>query len=334
MDAWFSTTSCQLQSLPQIPAAHVEAWKEKVRALSKVYERTHELTCSEAEGPFRKKTLHGRAYDQNRLGKGIPGFEGFYIEGSEIKLLHRTYDVMSAPLIAMRDKEETVTDFWNCVVVLRKSPIIVTVHDPQEKQPAQRAAYWTHDRFKQPIALKAGWTLMREGTDEVIKESSHASHIRLVKRVFVATHTSSETHRVTQYHLQGWRDHVGAPDHELFEKLHQVVDQEIELRNVQSRPITVHCAAGQGRACAFVVSNHSRLEALSISRKEGTPIGEVLLNLPKTIYEMRKQRPHLLAEVAHWHTIILSLRRLFLQHMGVKEEVIRQAETPYEIATV
>ena len=111
----------------------------KTTKLTKRHEKANHLTTHEAKHAHASRTLHGKPYDQRRLGKlgenvFVPGFENFYIAGSECKMRYGTYDIMQAPIAAHEDKVDTVKDFWDTVVVMRRSPIIVTTHDPPKKK--------------------------------------------------------------------------------------------------------------------------------------------------------------------------------------------------------
>ncbi len=298
------------------------------------------------------KTMWGAPFDQNMLGKVrnklvrcdgteeyieeyYPGFENFYIAGSKIEMPYGTYDLMQAPLRAVEGKVDTVQDFWDSVVVLRRSPIIVTVHDPHEKIPKrgypQRAEYWTHDRFTTPMPLRNGWQLCRTGDDEVIAKSRYLDSVQLVKRTFLATHPETDDrHEITQFHYQGWPDSCGAPDMELLERLHVAVDDEVERRNLPlSAPITAHCAAGLGRSPTFAISHHFRRE-LTHRLQNGEKIDEITLNFIKPIFDFNSQRPDQLAGAGHWQSVLLSIRRLYLKQKGLSNEEIRPVELLFE----
>lgn len=317
----------------------LQTMNQTVQKFAWMYEKHNGLTTRDGTELHAKRTLYGVPFDQNRLGKVgknfVPGFENFYIAGSEIKMPYRTYDIMQAPLMPTKHKVDTVKDFWDTVVVMRKSPIIVTTHDPREKimkhSVLERAEYWTHDRFKTPMELRNDWQLTRVGDDEVIAQSKNAAEIKLVKRQFVANNTkTNEEHQVTQFHIQGWPDHHGAPDHELLEAVHAAIDQEIKERKISpDASITAHCAAGMGRSPLFAVANHLRLEIKSRLEK-GENLDEIKLEVPRTIYEFKKQRPSLMTGDEQWLSLFLSLRRVYLQHKGVPKEELRPLELNLE----
>ncbi len=314
---------------------------DKTIDYAKQHETTHELTTLDAIR-HADKTLHGAPYDQNRLGKVhgsyVPGFKDFYIAGSEIKLAKQTFDLMQAPITAHNDKKDTVQDFWDTVVVMRKSPIIVTTHDPKEKIPikgyAQRAEYWTHDRFTPYMKLRSGWKLYRQGDDELLLTSRYANGIQLVKREFVAKHKESkQEHLITQFHYQGWPDRLGAADHELLVTALKAVDEECKKKNLHpNTPITVHCAAGMGRSPTFCASNYLRRELLEALEKN-TSKEEIRIDFAGTIYQFMKARPGVLQTIEHWQCILFALRRTYLEHMGVANEEIRLLENEVEATT-
>lgn len=317
----------------------LQAMNQTVQKFAWMYEKHNGLTTRDGTELYAERTLYGVPFDQNRLGKVgtgfVSGFENFYIAGSAIKMPYRTYDIMQAPLMPTKRKVDTVKDFWDTVVVMRKSPIIVTTHDPREKiqrhNTLERAEYWTHERFKTPMELRNDWQLTRVGDDELIAQSKNSAEIKLVKRQFIANNTkTNEQHQVTQFHIQGWPDHHGAPDHELLEAVHAAIDQEIKERKIPPEAsITAHCAAGMGRSPLFAVANHLRLEIKSRLEK-GENIDEMQLEVPRTIYGFKKQRPALMTGDEQWLSLFLSLRRVYLQHKGTSNEVLRSLELKLE----
>jgi len=340
-EEWLTTQKLTLRQIVKLceDMGALQEMNQMVQHFSSRYEKKNILTTRDGTEVHVKKTLYGVPYDQNRLGKVgaayVPGFENFYIAGSEIKMPYRTYDIMQAPLLQSKRKVETIKDFWDTVVAMRKSPIIVTTHDPREKiakhGSLERAEYWTYDRFKHPMELRNGWQVLRVGDDEVIAQSKNSAEIRLVKRTFVAKNTSQNVeHTITQFHIQGWPDHHGAPDHLLLDQVHQAIDKETKERKLSlDLPITSHCAAGMGRSPLFAVANHLRFELLSRIEK-GENIDEMQLEVAKTIYEFKKQRPALMTGDEQWLSLFLSLRRVYLQIKGVPNEEIRPLELKLE----
>lgn len=294
---------------------------KKTKELASSYVQEHGFTKNDAE-THRAKTLHGKPFDQNRLGKlsdgsFVPGFEDFYIAASEAKLSKRTYDIMQAPLTPHGDKVDTVKDFWDTVVVLRRSPVIVTVHNPEEKIAkrghCERAAYWASERFCPAMQLRNGWKL-EIANEEVIAANEHFRAVKLVKRSFIATNSSTqETHEVTQFHYQGWPDHLGLPDHELFLKTAEAVDQEFARKKLAAdRPITVHCAAGMGRSPTFCVA-HDLMLSLQEQFEQKVAPEDIRVELVKSIFQVMVSRPSTLHGKKHWETILYALRRFYVQ---------------------
>ncbi|MBS0655160.1 MAG: hypothetical protein JSR46_05245 [Verrucomicrobia bacterium] len=335
---WFDTQKLSLAQISELSenSAGITAMCSMTKKFSKDYVEGSGFTQRDGKVTYASKTLHGAPYDHNRLGKTeTPGFESFYYAGSPIHLPKRKYLFMQAPLVEHDDKVDTVQDFWDAVVVLEKSPIIVTVHDPKEKIPRhghpQRAEYWTQDRFAPTMPLRNGWELARVGEDTVLAVSRHSAEIKLVKRSFVAIHAESgQEHNVSQFHYQGWPDHCGAPDHELLETLHKMVEQELVERKIdQMSPIVVHCAAGCGRTPTFAISNYLRQRLLSKIAK-GKKIDEITLNLAKTAFECQKQRPSLFGGADHWQSVLVALRRVYLEQMKVPSDEIYRLEDGFE----
>ena len=181
------------------------------------------------------------------------------------------------------------------------------------------------------MQLRGGWQLSRIGEDVVIATSRHSDEIRLVQREFLAKNpTMGEEHTVTQFHYQGWPDHHGAPDHELLELTHQAVDREFSKRGLPSHaPITVHCAAGMGRSPAFALSNVLRRE-LHTRLHNGESLENMTLEVPKTAFGFKKQRPSVLAGDEHWQSVLYSQRRCYLRLKGVGNGHIQALEERLE----
>jgi len=314
------------------------------------------LTTHRATTTYPHKTLWGEPFDQRLLGKlgeieieytdgtvsqkelYAPGFEDFYVAGSAIEMPYGTYDLMQAPLVAHENKVDTVQDFWDSVVVLRKSPIIVTVHDPKEKIPrhgySQRAEYWTADRFKTPLKLRNGWELSRDGDDIEVAKSSYRESASIVKRSFIATHSTQAPHKITQFHYQGWPDHCGAPDHELLSLLQKVVDEEIAARKLsKNSPITAHCAAGLGRSPTFAIS-HLVGREIRERLNNGEKLDAIKIDIIGKIFAFNTQRPHQLTDPDQWQSVFLSIRRMYLEKQGIANKKIRAIEEKIEAKTL
>lgn len=352
---WLMKQSMSLEELTLLAEsdAAIKTQNEMVKGFYEEYVKVNQLTKKDAETIFADKTLHGKPFDQNRLGKVgirkvktsdgqkmchdlcVPGFDSFYVAGSVIEMPLRRYAIMQAPLAVHGKKVDTVRDFWESVVLLCQSPIIVSTHDPEEKLAKrgymERARYWAQELF--PMPLRDGWKLERCEGEELLVTSRHDEKIRLVKRSFLATKEGHVRH-VTQFHYQGWPDHLAAPDHELLEEAHKAVQKEFEVRRLAPHSIvTVHCAAGMGRSPCFAVSDYVRLE-LQTKIQAGEKLDTIRLNVPAIIYAFKKQRPSMLGGQDHWQSIYYSLRRAYQRYKGVSTHEIRALEQQRELNTI
>lgn len=352
---WLDKQSMGLEELSKLAenGAAIDEQNVAVKRFYEEYVKINRLTSKDAETTFADKTLHGKPFDQNRLGKvGIrkvttsdgqkmrqdvclPGFDRFYVAGSLIDMPLRRYAIVQAPLAAQGGKVDTVRDFWESVVLLCQSPIIVSTHDPEEKLAKrgymERVRYWTKELF--PMPLRDGWQLQRCEGEELLATSRHDEKIRLVKRCFLATKEGHERY-VTQFHYQGWPDHLAAPDHELLEEGHKAVQREFDERKLSTHSVvTVHCAAGMGRSPCFAASDYVRLQ-LNTKIQAGEKLDAIRLNVPEIIYAFKKQRPSMLGGPDHWQSIYYSLRRAYQRYKGVAVTEIRALEQKRELETI
>ncbi len=261
----------------------VEKIAGKYKILKETFERIKEIaakvshTSHDALKPEWKHKNRNKNYvpfDKNRVGKDV---DGFYVSGSDVVTEEQAYLITSGPT------QRTAPDYFEAIL-LRKSPLIVTMVMPVEDGRDKCFAYW--NSVSLPIETPH-WYITSGEKDQVL-DKGYDSH-RIVKRVFVATHRKTgERRTVTQLHYENWPD-GGVPDVALFQRL---LD-EINHMHIDKRdPITVHCSAGVGRSGTFVTC-HTLYKTIKTARRNKHK--EPSINIPQTILALRLQRRSMVA---------------------------------------
>lgn len=217
-------------------------------------------------------------FDDTRTCRHV---ENFYINASDVETVNQKYIITQGPL------HHTVEDFWKMIILKNCTCIVALAMDIEEEED-KCAPYWKHERLPHTFE---DWTIT-PSDERVLHVSKKLPHQKLVERYFFAKNCKTGEQRViTQIHYENWPDN-GVPDFPLFVKLLDIADVRIKDA---SDPICVHCSAGIGRSGTFVVAQSLRKEL----RK--TPSMKV--NIPKTIFSLRKQRAWLVGTWAQMQVI-------------------------------
>jgi protein tyrosine phosphatase len=114
-------------------------------------------------------------------------------------------------------------------------------------------------------------------------ESEERGKDLVLRKLKLSLEGTEQTLVFTQVHFASWADQ-SAPALEPFFELCDLTDD----LNSTHGPIVVHCSAGLGRTGTFVAI-HATLQKIKHDLKSG--IKNPVINLPKTIYLIRENRP-------------------------------------------
>jgi protein tyrosine phosphatase len=224
---------------------------------------------------------------------------GFFYNASDLTLVGQKYVAAQSPLAT------TFADFWKMMIHTNSTTIVaLNMAEEDKDEPLPRPVeYWKRDCVEKPLEFddwktfassdpRRGevviafddWTIRYQGHSVVSEVKGDCA---IVRREFTARNSkTNEERQIAQFHYQNWPDFKEAPSTDLFLKLLQLVEAQHKDPNV---PLTVHCAAGMGRAGAFIAA-HSLRRTLS---QKGP---DALINLPETIYSMRLARKDMVSE--------------------------------------
>jgi protein tyrosine phosphatase len=236
-------------------------------------------------------------YDKNRTGNEV---KGFYLDASDIQTPLQNYIFAAAP------SKEAFLDFWYAMACLRRSPTIVSLAMANENGKSKWEPYWEKSRF--PLALQDGTTVDFEN-EEVVATSNILSQCRIVRRTYSVTSPSnSHPFAICQLHFENWPDNKGAPDLDLLEKCHGLVDMHHPSKDL---PITVCCSAGKGRTGTFAAVDKIRKHIL-MERKSGKRWDEIEIDIRGDIIDFRKQRRLMVSTKEQVKTIVdMTIRALY-----------------------
>lgn len=250
---------------------------------------------------FIAQTKWTYPFDDSRTCRDL---EGFFINASDLVLEGQKYVASQAPLTT------TFTDFWK-MMVHTKSTTIVALNMPEEDKDEPEpwpVEYWKKNCLEKPFTYDSwrsldpnapvemvvafdNWTVARRSQEVVVQEEG--TDFALVKRQFTLTNSQTdEVRTVTQFHFQNWPDFEGAPTERLFRRLLELVEASHKDKDV---PLTVHCAAGMGRAGSFIAA-HALRRQIQRELESGKTRDEIKVNLAKTIFAMRQCRKDMVSD--------------------------------------
>jgi protein tyrosine phosphatase len=197
------------------------------------------------------------------------------------------------------------------MMIHTKSTTIVALNMPEEDktEPEPRPVeYWRQNCLQEPVTFEDwktfdkeiapetvitldNWTIQCVARQVVAKDDG--TDFAIVKREFRARNSQTEEERtITQFHFQNWPDFEGAPTDRLFKILLELVEAHHKATDV---PLTVHCAAGMGRAGSFIAA-HSMRRKIRSELEAGKALDEITVNLARTIFTMREHRKDMVAD--------------------------------------
>lgn len=248
--------------------------------------------------PFdRTRSRWTYPFDDARTCRDV---DGFFYNASDLILAGQKYVAAQSPLAT------TFADFWKMMIHTKSTTVVALNMAKEDKdEPLPRPVeYWKPDCVENPLEFddwttfdtsdpRAGsvvvafdnWTITYQRHSVVEKEEGQNTAI--AKREFLAKNRKTNEERtITQYHYQNWPDFEQAPSTDLFLRLLQIVEANHKDHNV---PLTVHCAAGMGRAGAVIAAHSMRREL----RQKGP---DATINFVETVYNMRLCRKDMVSE--------------------------------------
>lgn len=236
-----------------------------------------------AQDTFIARTKWTFPFDDTLTCRDI---EGFFINASDLELEGQKYIASQAPLTT------TLSDFWK-MIIHTKSTTIVALNMPEEDkdEPEPRPVeYWKQNCLQGLVAID-NWTIVCVGQEVVAKEEG--TDFAIIKRTFELKNSQSHVVRqIIQFHFQNWPDFEGVPNERLFKKLLELVEASHTAKDI---PLTVHCAAGMGRAGSFIAA-HSMRRKIHSDLQAGKCREEIKVNLAKTIFSMRQCRKDMVSD--------------------------------------
>jgi protein tyrosine phosphatase len=238
-----------------------------LKSISKSIQKTA-LHAKTHENLQKNRHIWFIPFDDTRTCRNV---KNFYVSASDVETKHQKYIVSQGPL------NHTVSDFWK-MLLLEKSSCIVALAMDIEEGLKKCAPYWKQEML--PLTVDE-WTIFPQ-QETVLRTSKKTADQQIVERLFIAENKKSkETRTISQIHYENWPDN-GVPDVALFSELLAIIDEKTKEAPT---PICVHCSAGIGRSGTFVAAHSIRKEIRNAA--ENTP---VRINIPKSIFLMRKQR--------------------------------------------
>lgn len=208
-------------------------------------------------------------YDEN-----IP--EGVYVNASEIKYQGLRRIATQGPIGTEEGRGiGTVGDFLSMVLHRHATILCLTNHVENEK--TKCAHYW-HPEVKSFISNNLSCRVDKE--NRIISARGDQSLVEYTLNVFDESKDGEIVHRIRMIHYQNWQDYT-PPDLELANHLKQEIGPE-EL-------VVSHCSAGVGRTGTFTAIE-CICKDIDDQLEHGVPLPDVQVNIPNTVFELRRQR--------------------------------------------
>ncbi len=273
-----------------VPLQDLGAMAKEYEDREKARELLHSASDVIDENPqVQEQTIiHYQTYEYNRSGKDLPGPE---LCASDVCIDNQRFILSGMP-----KDIETAAQYWN-VILQQRGSLLVSLHEPSEREDLCNN-FWKQESLSQ-IQLFDGWTITEQEHKTLIEEGSSA----LIKTRLLATN-GKETRTLFHLHYAGWPDRTPIPRETVF----QALLKEMHLLSPnKSLPIAINCHAGIGRTGAIAVT-YILKQQISNAVKEHKE-GEYRVNLAKTIYAFRKQRPNMLPNPGNVAKIFSALEK-------------------------
>lgn len=230
-------------------------------------------------------------YDDNRLlGERFP--PGFYYNASPIEIGGQRYIAAQGPT------ECSKAHFWQ-MVESANCQLIITATDVIEKGKLKCEPFWDSTHLPEDVTLDYEADLYTLGEQSI------------TLRQFT---NKKMVNKIVQLHYNGWPD-MEAPNLRVIRKLFESMET---FQGGPNQPIIVNCSAGCGRT-GVVIAIHSLLAHL---KKDPDSI-----NIPHWIFEMRRQRMHMVQKPAQLQAIYQYIK----SHLSEEEESFGSSEDIFEL---
>jgi protein tyrosine phosphatase len=147
--------------------------------------------------------------------------------------------------------------------------------------------FWEDPKISQ-ITTADGWTIAATARQVLATGSQKvegASPAQLIETTLVAS-LKDEKRTLTHLHFDGWDQDKEMPEQALFKSL---LDRINELQAKTDAPYAIGSKWGVGRNGTTALSDFLRQEVID-QATNGQELDEIRVNIPKTIFEFRKQR--------------------------------------------
>jgi len=183
--------------------------------------------------------------------------------------------------------EKTTLEFWEMVWEQKSSCIVMLTKETEFGRP-KCYKYWTDDFLE----VRDGLTLTYIGEETFVDEDSENEDVTIVIRSFTMFDSISNIHRdITQVQYMDWLDQSVPNSMSSFNSFFREYRRIKGNLFLRGSPIVVHCSAGVGRTGVFVALD-LLIEHCDYMLNNNNENSDTVpcVDVPTTVYEMRKQR--------------------------------------------
>jgi len=226
-------------------------------------------------------------YDFNRAGrdqKNVKGEKTVFLNASDVIVEGQRFVLTGCPM----NKQQAA---WLWEELIRQNvQVAVSLHNIGEAT-SRCPSFWHDDVLKD-----LPWTGERKVdnvSSRILIEGENGA--KIVETKLQATN-GHENREMTHLHYVGWKDRKAIPDEKLYQTL---LDRMRELSPSGNVPISINCRGGVGRTGTTAA-------AYALERP-----GQKAVNIPQTIFDLRKQRKGMVGQNTQFSQIYSVLGRYF-----------------------